>query len=66
MDGKITRTRFLYSYFYNINMDINFYGQQCYSIHCIFYVLIFISASLSCVQSLTVCDLTNWVRMEGY
>ena len=28
MDGKITRTRFLYSYFYDINMDINFYGQQ--------------------------------------
>ena len=28
MDGKITHTRFLYSYFYDINMDINFYGQQ--------------------------------------
>ena len=28
MDGKITRTRFLYSYFYDINMDISFYGQQ--------------------------------------
>ena len=28
MDGKITRTRFLYTYFYDINMDMTFYGQQ--------------------------------------
>ena len=42
-------------------------GNKCYySIHCIFHVFIFISDSSSCVQSLTVCDLTDWVRTESH
>ena len=32
----------------------------------VFHVFIFISASSSCVHSLTVCDLTDWVRTEGH
>ena len=42
-------------------------GNKCYYlIHCIFHVFIFISAALTCVQSLTVCDLTDWARTEGH
>ena len=42
-------------------------GNKCYySIHCILHVFIFISAALTCVQSLTVCDLTDWARTEGH
>ena len=42
-------------------------GNKCYYlIRCIFHVFIFISAALTCVQSLTVCDLTDWAGTEGH
>ena len=42
-------------------------GNKCYYlIHFIFLVFNFISAALTCVQSLTVCDLTDWARTEGH
>ena len=38
MDGKITRTRFLYTYFYDINMDINFYRQQMLLLNSLYFL----------------------------
>ena len=44
-----------------------FMGNKCYYlIHFILHVFNFISAALTCVQSLTVCDLTDCTRTEGH
>ena len=37
MDGKITRTRFLYNYIYDRNMDMNFYGQQMLLLNSLYF-----------------------------
>jgi len=38
MDGKITRTHFLYTYFYDINMDMNFYRQQMLLLNSLYFL----------------------------
>ena len=38
MDGKIRRTHFLYIYFYDINMDINFYRQQMLLLNSLYFL----------------------------
>ena len=37
MDGNITRTRFLYTYFYDINMDMDFYGQYMLLVNLLYF-----------------------------